>query len=368
MQNVEEMWHTMKIKCIFQPRQMIPVLVFTLLIICTVNAQAITTAANGDPYILVIRDPGHPISTDEISQWTRELGGENPLTQDTHNYVTKTVSHPKLSDQQKIVAYGYYRDKNGAGHEFEYDIANDKPGQPYSANSVQSAATAWVDDIGKGQENTGTVTVSQNDDWPVVLTKTRHLEMQPYGKLTNVWELRKKAESSPGKADFAIRTHALVEPGTHAWSQSSKWMLDNTQPFLDVTHDWSVCSNNLTINSFEPAGDVMGREEKNMTVQLLPVPAFSYVFTKPELTLVESDLSLEEKTGVWHMDFYAHSPAKTPEQIFQGMMPGSSAEIDSLGSGQTVNLLTLEVSGHFINPDTMDRFDFGLGDMVHYSG
>jgi hypothetical protein len=49
-------------------------------------------------------------------------------------------------------------------------------------------------------------------------------------------------------------------------------------------------------------------------------------------------------------------------------MSGSSVQIDSPGSGEMVNLGEMGVAGHFINSDFTDHFNFGLEDMVHYSG
>lgn len=326
--------------------------VFSLVVLATASGLETMTAENGDPYILTIRYPGHPITSGDISTWTQELGGMAASSQHAVGLAASIV------DSQNIVAYGYYQDNSGAGHEFEYDVLGDSSGQSYDRMSVQAAADSWIAEVTRSQEIRSVLATSQNEDWPVVATKTRHREMQPYGKLTTVWELRKKAVSSPGKTDFAIRTHSVVEPGVHAWPQSSKWTLDDTQPFLDVTHDWSVCPKNPIMNSFEPASSVTGRAEKNITVQLLPIPAFSYQFIKPELTLVESEISPITTSGVWHMDLYSHSPAKAPDEIIQGIMPGSSVQIDTPVSGVQMPLVTLKEEGHFVYESQTSGFNF----------
>lgn len=343
-----------------QLRQLAVVLIFSLLICGTAGAYMSTMTTNGYPYILEIRDQDNPSAIDEINTWNRELDGDYSMKSSVRSAIPEYQSQPSLSDGQKILAYGYYRDMTGAVHEFEYDMSPDTSRK--DNNDLSAQASSWVEQIDGIREETATSASIQNEDWPVVLTKTHHTEMQPYGKLTTVWELRKKAVSSAGKADFAVRTHVVIEPGVHAWPQSSKWSLDDTQPFMDVTHDWTKCTNNLTVNSFVPAKDILGRQEKSLTLQLLPSPGFSYLFTKPELTLIGSDLSPNQKTNIWNIDLYAHGENKRPDQINQAMMPASSAEVDMASSNVTVNLMHITTDGYFI--DGMNSWGIEMGDTI----
>jgi hypothetical protein len=247
-------------------------------------------------------------------------------------YPKKVISYgvPEIPENAKIVAYAIKVDRSGVISQY-YGIAGDLE----SAKKIYERAKKWY-----AEEKD--FSIESADGWVRVGMDEADYYLNPYGGVTNNYELRKLANDGSTKYDwFAVKQIFAMEPGYHVYN--SEWKNDKGYPI----HDYSVSDLNSQLHDWNPIGSVTG--QKTITVSITggesASATWSWSYTQPDVTTIDHSSTYTE-TAKWEMQFNNNYVQTNTG----GMMPGSSVKVQSPNYCGRFHLMDLISEGKFKKP------------------
>ncbi|MBP2132381.1 hypothetical protein J2128_000302 [Methanomicrobium sp. W14] len=315
-------------------------LIFMVIMLCIIFIQSVnaTSVANNEKALSTykVTDLSNPISIQDLEEMRASVV-EN-YQSEKNSQTSFAYADPEVPDGAEIVAYGFAIDSQGVPIQY-VGIAGDEK----SVEIIHKKAQEWRDKstLEENSESSNKQnTLSSN--WIVVGRNTGDCYQDPYGGVTNNFELRKLSNDRDSTKDwFAIRQVFSMEPGIRAYQSS---YLNHVG---SMTNNWSASTaGNPQLYEWDPLGTITGTHTVSVSITGGTGGAstsWSWSYTQPDVKTVDLSSSNTERAK-WSMSFNSDDSKETTG----GMKPGSTCSMNQLSSGSGIcKILDLKAEGKF---------------------
>jgi hypothetical protein len=295
------------------------VLLAVMLVSMVVPAVSAQSASIGNDELLStyrVTDLSNPITLNDLGKMRENV--INEYRQRTGTSIPIILADPEVPEDAAIVAYGFTIDAHGvpvqyvgiAGDEKSVSIIQNKAQEWYRINCIESRNAVL--------EQTETL---DRSSWVEISRDTADYYLNPYGGVTNNFELRQLSNDGDNTKDwFAIKQIFAMEPGVQAYSSS--W----TNKKGTMLHDWSAGTfGNAQLYDWDPMGTITGTQSISVSITGGTGGAsasWGWSYTQPDVTTYDQSSTGTEKAK-WQMNFNSDASKRTTG----GMKPGSTCSL-----------------------------------------